>query len=39
MLIIKAEDACKWGMKFQSVIGFGRAVILDNFDEKRMLSK
>jgi len=33
--IIKAEDACKWGMKFQSVIGFGRAVILDDFDEKK----
>ena len=33
--IIKAEDACNWGMKYQSVIGFGRAVILENFDEKK----
>jgi len=25
--IIKAEKACKWGMKYQSVIGFGKAVL------------
>ena len=32
--IIKANDACKWGMKYQSVIGFGEAFILNGFDEK-----
>lgn len=33
--IIEAEGACKWSMKYQSVIGFGRAFILNNFDEKQ----
>ncbi len=33
--IIKAENACKWGMRYQSVIGFGKAFILENFDEKQ----
>ena len=33
--IIKAEDACNWGMKYQSVIGYGKAVLLQNTDEKR----
>jgi len=32
--IIPGEDACKWGMTYQSIIGFGRAVILEGFDEK-----
>ena len=33
--IIKAKDACNWGMKYQSVIGYGKAVLLQNTDEKR----
>jgi uncharacterized protein len=33
--IIKTENACRWGMKYQSVIGFGRAIIIENFDEKQ----
>ena len=33
--IIKAEDACKWSMRYQSVIGYGKAVLLQNTDEKR----
>ena len=33
--IIKAEKACKWGMKYQSVIGFGRAVLVENIQEKQ----
>ena len=33
--IIKAEDACKWGMRYQSVIGYGKAVLLQNAEEKR----
>jgi uncharacterized protein len=32
--IIKAEKACKWGMKYQSVIGFGKAVLVENIVEK-----
>ena len=33
--IIKADKACKWGMKYQSVIGFGRAVLVENIEEKQ----
>ena len=33
--IIEADNACDWGVKFKSVIGFGKAVFLDWFDEKR----
>ena len=33
--IVPADTACKWEMRFQSVIGFGKAVFLDDPDEKR----
>ena len=33
--IVKAEDACRWSMKYRSVIGFGKAVLLKDVDEKR----
>ncbi len=33
--IIESENACEWGMKYQSVIGFGKAVIIESLDEKR----
>jgi len=33
--IIEAEKACKWGMKYKSVIGFGRAVLVHNIEEKK----
>ena len=33
--IIEAEKACKWGMKYQSVIGFGKAVLVKNIEEKQ----
>ena len=33
--IVKAEDACHWSMKYKSVIGFGKAVLLEDLDEKR----
>ena len=33
--IVKADNACDWGMKFQSVIGFGKAVFIDDPDEQR----
>jgi len=33
--IVKAEDACHWSMKYKSVIGFGKAVFLEDLDEKR----
>lgn len=33
--IKEAEKACKWGMKYQSVIGFGKAVLVENIAEKK----
>jgi len=33
--IIEAEKACKWGMKYQSVIGFGKAVFVEDIEEKQ----
>jgi len=33
--LIKANQACDWGMKYQSVIGFGRAVVIDDIESKR----
>ena len=33
--IVNAKEACDWGMKYQSVIGFGKAVIIQDADEKR----
>lgn len=33
--IVKAEQACKWGAKYESVIGSGTAEILDNQDAKK----
>jgi len=33
--IVKAEDACHWSMKYRSVIGFGKAVLLEDIEEKR----
>jgi uncharacterized protein len=32
--IIEAENACSWSMKYQSVVGFGKAVILESLHEK-----
>lgn len=33
--IIKAKNGCEWGMKYQSVIGFGKAFFLEDPDDKR----
>lgn len=33
--IIKAKNACEWGMKYQSVIGFGKAFFLEDPQDKR----
>ncbi len=30
----KAKLACKWGLEYKSVIGSGRAQLLDNLEEK-----
>jgi len=33
--IVIAEDACRWSMRYRSVIGFGKAVLLEDIEEKR----
>jgi uncharacterized protein len=33
--LVTAENGCDWTMKGQSVVGFGRAYIVDDPDEKR----
>jgi nitroimidazol reductase NimA-like FMN-containing flavoprotein (pyridoxamine 5'-phosphate oxidase superfamily) len=33
--IVKAGKACKWGMKYRSVIGFGRASVIGDPESKR----
>jgi len=33
--IVEADDACGWGMKYQSVIGFGKGSIIDDIELKR----
>jgi nitroimidazol reductase NimA-like FMN-containing flavoprotein (pyridoxamine 5'-phosphate oxidase superfamily) len=32
---IESEDTCDWSMKYQSVIGFGKAVFIESSEEKR----
>lgn len=31
----ESENACDWSMKYQSVIGFGKAAFIEDSDEKR----
>ena len=31
---VESENACDWSMKYQSVIGFGKAVFIESSDEK-----
>ena len=33
--IVKGDNACDWGMKYQSVIGFGKAFFIDAPEQKR----
>lgn len=33
--IVEGQEACGWSMRYRSVIGFGKAVILDDIEEKR----
>jgi len=32
--MVEGENACKWSVKYQSVVGFGRAFLLESVDEK-----
>ncbi|MBF0229483.1 MAG: pyridoxamine 5'-phosphate oxidase family protein [Desulfamplus sp.] len=31
----ETDNPCNWGMKFKSVIGFGKAVFIDDIEEKK----
>ena len=33
--IVEAKEACKWGMKYRSVIGYGKASLIDGPQSKR----
>jgi len=33
--VVADEEACKWGMKYRSVIGFGKASIVEDIQEKK----
>ncbi len=33
--IVEADDACRWGMKYRSVIGFGKGSFIDDIESKR----
>ncbi len=33
--LAKADQACDWGMKYKSVIGFGKAVFIEDVGQKR----
>jgi len=33
--MVPAENPCKWNMRYRSVVGFGRALILEDSAEKR----
>jgi len=33
--LITKQTPCRWGMKFQSVIGFGKACLVEGIDEKK----
>jgi len=33
--VVKAENPCDWNMKYRSVIGYGRAFLLEDIEEKR----
>ena len=33
--VIKADKACEWGMQYKSVVGFGQASFLEDYESKR----
>ena len=34
-VLVKAEKACDWSMKYKSIVGFGKAVMIDDTEAKR----
>ncbi|ACM19347.1 flavin nucleotide-binding protein, putative [Geotalea daltonii FRC-32] len=37
--IVENEEACDWGMRYKSVIGFGKAIFIEDIEEKRRALK
>jgi hypothetical protein len=33
--IVKSEKACNWSIKYSSVIGFGKAILIEDMEEKK----
>ena len=33
--VVPGDKPCKWGMKYRSVIGFGKASLVENLEEKK----
>ncbi len=33
--VVQDEKACKWSMKYRSVVGFGKASLVEDLDEKK----
>ena len=33
--LIESENSCKWGMKYRSVIGFGKVAVIEDMEEKQ----
>ncbi len=33
--IVEGDDACGWSIKYYSIIGFGKAFLVEDFEEKR----
>jgi len=33
--VVKGSRACEWGLKYRSVVGFGKAVFLEDVESKR----
>jgi nitroimidazol reductase NimA-like FMN-containing flavoprotein (pyridoxamine 5'-phosphate oxidase superfamily) len=33
--VVADEEACEWGMKYRSVIGFGKGSIVEDIHEKK----
>ena len=33
--LVKADQPCGWGMKYKSIIGFGKAVLIEDIESKR----
>jgi nitroimidazol reductase NimA-like FMN-containing flavoprotein (pyridoxamine 5'-phosphate oxidase superfamily) len=33
--VVQADSPCKWNLEYRSVIGFGKAIVIESLEEKR----